>query len=138
MRHSMLKTFALTSLLALAAAAPAAAQSVADGAVAELRASGFQKITITRTLLGRVLVLGSSLEGQREIVINPNTGEILRDYFRPRIMVASSSDNDDGNETGKPDRRPDRPDRPDRPSKPDKDPNPSDGGGSGIAGGGTE
>lgn len=135
MRHSMLKTLALTSLLALAAAAPAAAQSVADGAVAELRASGFQKITITRTLLGRVLVLGSSLEGQREIVINPNTGEILRDYFRPRMMVASSSDNDDDNETGKPDRRPDRPDRP---SKPDKDPNPSDGGGTGIAGGGTE
>lgn len=134
MRVSMLKTFALTSLLALAAAAPAAAQSVADAAIAELRASGFQKISVTRTLLGRVLVLGSSIEGQREIVINPNTGEILRDYFRPRIMVASGSDNDDTSEAP----RPDRPDRPDRPSKPDKDPNPSGGGGSGIAGGGTE
>jgi hypothetical protein len=131
MRVSMLKTFALTSLLALAAAAPAAAQSVADAAIAELRASGFQKISVTRTLLGRVLVLGSSLEGQREIVINPNTGEILRDYFRPRMMVASSNDNDDDNDAPKPD-------RPDRPSKPDKDPNPSGGGGSGIAGGGTE
>jgi hypothetical protein len=78
------------------AAGAAVADPMTDDLVAQLRGQGFQKVTITRTLLGRVLILGSATEGQREIVLNPNTGEILRDYFRPRSELAATGNGSDG------------------------------------------
>ncbi len=110
---------ALTASLALA-------DPVSDGIVVQLREQGFRHITITRTWLGRVLILGYVDEGEREIVLNPNTGEVLRDYFRPKVEMADSDDDPSpppdqgvGDEN--------RPNRPDGSSRPDR--NPQGGGG---------
>lgn len=106
------------------------ADPVSDGIVAQLREQGFKHITITRTWLGRVLILGYVDEGEREIVLNPNTGEVLRDYFRPKVEMADNGDDAKpqsqqftGDES--------RPNRPDGISRPDR--NPQGGGGGGGA-----
>ncbi len=90
------KRIAVSGLALIAAVSAAVADPVTDEVVAQLRQQGYTKVTISRTLLGRILVLGSADDGQREIVINPNTGEILRDYFRPRVLVADGSDDGSG------------------------------------------
>ena len=63
------------------AAGVAEAQSPADAVVRQLREQGYVEFAVTRTLLGRVRVVALAPDGeQREIVFNPATGEILRDY----------------------------------------------------------
>ncbi|UYO00376.1 MAG: hypothetical protein KIT02_03920 [Devosia sp.] len=52
-----------------------------DSVVAQLEAQGYRDIEITRTLLGRVRVLATHAQGVRELVINPRTGELLRDVW---------------------------------------------------------
>ncbi|MEL6573415.1 MAG: hypothetical protein AAFQ64_17275 [Pseudomonadota bacterium] len=77
----------------------AAAQSVEDQVATQLRTQGYDVITMSRTLLGRLRVLAQSEEFERELVINPTTGEILRDITRlraddaasPRVVVPESS-----------------------------------------------
>lgn len=75
----MKRLVATALILALAAPPPAAAVETRD-LVAQLRAQGFARVTVTRTLLGRVRILADAGRLQREIVLNPKTGEILRDY----------------------------------------------------------
>ncbi|HRK43275.1 MAG TPA: hypothetical protein PLH11_09550 [Gemmobacter sp.] len=65
---------------ALALALPASAESVAETVARQLREQGYQKIETSYTWLGRLRVNAVQGEMRREIVINPNTGEILRDY----------------------------------------------------------
>ena len=67
---------------ALLAAAPAFAQSFEDALVAQLRAQGFRQISVSRTLLRRVRIEAESPTQRREIILNPRTGEILRDYWQ--------------------------------------------------------
>lgn len=69
----------LALIAAMALAQPAQAEIGGD-IVAQLRAQGFSQITVTHTLLGRVRILAKGGRLAREIVLNPNTGEILRDY----------------------------------------------------------
>jgi hypothetical protein len=106
----------LASLLAaaVAGAGTAFAGSVVDEVVAQLRDQGFTDIKISTTFLGRtrVLALGNNL--RREIIINPRTGEILRDYWEqidgeaeaPRLIDPNGNigsgkdDNDDDNKSG--------------------------------------
>ena len=81
-RH--LATLALGALLALPlGAAPAAADdraAVEASVLASLRDQGYEIIDVHRTLLGRLRVLAETDALRREIVVNPHTGEILRDY----------------------------------------------------------
>lgn len=49
--------------------------------MSQLREQGFTRIQITRTLLGRSRIVATSKTLTREIVINPATGAILRDYW---------------------------------------------------------
>lgn len=70
--------------LGLAAALPAAAQTIEEQVVRQLRAQGFTEISIERTLLGRIRIEAESVTHEREIVINPSTGAILRDYWEAR------------------------------------------------------
>jgi uncharacterized membrane protein YgcG len=49
--------------------------------VEQLQAEGFSSISTERTWLGRMRIVAESAEGQREIVINPNNGEVLRDLW---------------------------------------------------------
>ena len=83
-------------LLSVAAAAvtmafPAAARDVESELAARLRREGFSIVSRKRTLLGRVRVLAAKGKLQREVVFDPTSGEILRDYVNDAgdIRVAS-------------------------------------------------
>ena len=91
-----------------------AAQSVEDQVFAQLQEQGFTVIEVRRTFLGRIRFIAESAYLYRELVINPQTGEILRDYVRdidgdknhdrnPRILNPNhnpSHTNDDGDGNG--------------------------------------
>lgn len=87
----------LVAWLAIGAGA-ASAQSPADSVVQQLREQGYVEFAVSRTLLGRTRVTAIAPNGgQREIVFNPATGEILRDYLEagdgaPAPMVLDRSD----------------------------------------------
>ena len=51
-----------------------------DLVTAALREQGFEVTLVHWTWLGRIRIIAVSDDIRREIVINPNTGEILRDY----------------------------------------------------------
>ena len=92
----------------------AAAQSVEDQVFAQLQEQGFTVIEVRRTFLGRLWFTAESAYFYRELVINPQTGEILRDYVRdidgdknhdrnPRILNPNhnlSHTNNDGDGNG--------------------------------------
>lgn len=74
----------LSGLVASAAlTGPALAQDYVDSVIAQLSGMGFRSIRQERTLLGRVRILATRNDGRREIIINPNNGEILRDLWIP-------------------------------------------------------
>jgi hypothetical protein len=100
--------FKQISLVVMLAFTPifAAAQTVQEQIIAQLTDQGFANFEISRTFLGRVRVVTQSDRLQRELVFNPKTGEMLRDYWEPlegsdtapQIQLAdpngSSSDNE--------------------------------------------
>jgi hypothetical protein len=63
------------------AASPALAQDFVDDIIGQLKKQGFRSVVTERTLLGRVRILADRKDGQREIIVNPRTGEILRDLW---------------------------------------------------------
>lgn len=75
-------------LLAILAAGPLAAQTdVVEDITAELVAEGYVLLDRRNTLLGRTQIVVRLGDEVREIVIDPNTGEILRDLPRPATDV---------------------------------------------------
>jgi hypothetical protein len=72
-------------LAASGLASPVAARSAsyADDVVAQLTRQGFAVLTTESTWLGRVRITAQRNGGLREIVLNPRTGEILRDIWTP-------------------------------------------------------
>jgi hypothetical protein len=70
----------LSGLVVFAFATQAFADTMTDAIVSQLRAQGYTEITVRRTFLGRIQVSAVSAKQRREIVFNPRTGEILRDY----------------------------------------------------------
>ena len=58
-----------------------------DLVTAALREQGFEVTLVHWTWLGRIRIIAVSDDIRREIVINPNTGEILRDYSQ-RVAAA--------------------------------------------------
>jgi hypothetical protein len=58
------------------------AESIPDQMVRHLREQGFAQITVKRTWLGRTRIVAVSGNITREIIIDPRTGEILRDLSR--------------------------------------------------------
>lgn len=81
-RRLFLFGLATTSVLA-AVAGPALAASYAEDVVAQLNQLGFSDLTVETTWLGRIKIVASRTDGVREIVLNPRTGEILRDVWMP-------------------------------------------------------
>ncbi|KMW59895.1 hypothetical protein AIOL_000044 [Candidatus Rhodobacter oscarellae] len=76
---------AMLLALALALSAIPAAPAKADVVSAwsqQLRIDGYEKVVVTRTWLGRVRIIAEKTGVTREIIINPRTGEVLRDYSR--------------------------------------------------------
>lgn len=87
----MIRVLAIAFLLALAPMAASAQDSpVRDRMIELLREDGYREIRISSTFLGRLRFIATKPEMQREIVVNPNTGVILRDYVR----VARTEDDD--------------------------------------------
>lgn len=68
----------LTAALAVAGPALAEDDTVAD-ILRELEEDGYTAITVSTTWLGRVRIMARGPRGQREIIVNPATGEVLRD-----------------------------------------------------------
>lgn len=91
-------TLALALIGWCVAAAPALAEP-ANGYVATivdgLRQAGFSEIRVERTLLNRERVVAARPDLLREIVVDPRTGEILRDYSRQRIVLVPAEGNRD-------------------------------------------
>lgn len=91
----------LASAAAVMAAAPAFALSYAEDVVIQLTKLGFLDIHVETTLLGRVKIVAARADGIREIVLNPRTGEILRDVWTPssggsvRAVLADVEDDGD-------------------------------------------
>jgi hypothetical protein len=63
----------------------ASADQIRESIVTQLRSQGFTSITVSRTLLGRSRVVAQSPTLDREIIFNPVTGEIIRDYWKKRL-----------------------------------------------------
>lgn len=57
------------------------AQTVEEAIISQLSQQGFTNISVNRTLLGRTRILATSADLRREIVFNPTTGVIIRDYW---------------------------------------------------------
>lgn len=82
MRKWMILSAFLASLGAgLGAGAPAFAADYTDTVIAELQSQGYGRIETEVTWLGRVRIVARRDEGSREIILNPRTGEILRDLW---------------------------------------------------------
>ncbi len=66
------------------AGAPALAQDIVGSIIGQLRDQGFGSVQQETTLLGRVRIIAERNDGRREIIVNPRTGEILRDLWTPK------------------------------------------------------
>lgn len=63
----------------LCLAAPVRADNLQAEIVAQLHEQGYRRVTVSRTFLGRIRINAELGQSMREIVMNPLTGEILRD-----------------------------------------------------------
>jgi hypothetical protein len=90
----MMKRLILCCALAFGPLVPAAVAQGVDvqQVVDQLRDLGYREIRISQTFLGRTRIVATSSEYRREIVINPATGAIIRDYWR----VLQDDDDTDG------------------------------------------
>lgn len=81
----------------------ALAQSVEQQVISALEAQGYRVLELHDTWLGRLRVIAENTEVRRELVFNPGTGEILRDYVvRLAVLdaraLADRNDNDSNND----------------------------------------
>lgn len=102
-RRQLLLALALWSL-----AGPGLARSVTERVARDLSRQGFTSIEISRTLLGRDRVVATGPDGRREVIVNPRTGEILRDLWTPSDsasggsgLITTPEDEDDGSGRGR-------------------------------------
>ncbi|WP_439522192.1 hypothetical protein [Marivita sp.] len=89
------------------------AQTAEDQVVNQLKRQGYQRITLGRTLLGRTRIVATGPRGRREIVLNPSTGAILRDYVDRSDRGRDSDDRDSDDDRDDDDRDDDDDDRDD-------------------------
>ena len=93
----------LAIALILGSALPGLADAITDRVVANLEKQGFTVVRIDRTWLGRMWILAERRDVRREIVFNPVTGEILRDYaVNIALNERSDSDRSDTQSAGRP------------------------------------
>lgn len=90
------KFLVLVTAFSLSGTVPALADNE-DDIIERLIEAGFGQIEVTRTLLGRVRIVAFKGSIRRELVINPRTGEILRDV----TLVAEGGKSSPGSSKGK-------------------------------------
>ncbi len=98
----------LAGLLLLTLCGPALARTVEDRLISGLRSQGYVIVEDSFTWLGRLRIVAENAQYHREIVVNPETGEVLRDYVvllvdlhvKPSLPASAStvaaSDHDSG------------------------------------------
>ena len=99
-RKFLSQILAATAAASLMAASPAIAASVEDQVISQLREQGFESIRMSRTWLGRLRIKARGRGYEREIIINPRTGEILRDYWDDDNDAGLFSPDRDGDDNG--------------------------------------
>lgn len=77
-------------MLAAVMAVPALAETWEDRIAEALVGLGYEVTMVHRTLLGRVRIVAVNDTARREIVINPHSGEVLRDFSSLLPTVAQS------------------------------------------------
>ncbi len=85
---------AITALVFCLFTGPALADDYVATVVSDLQAQGYDRIVVEYTLLGRVQIHATRADILREVVLNPHTGEILRD-LRTRTGKGRKDKNDD-------------------------------------------
>lgn len=75
-----MKRFLVAGLILLNLGAPVAARTVEERLIAGLKSQGYVIVEDGFTFLGRLRIVAESALYHREIVVNPETGEVLRDY----------------------------------------------------------
>lgn len=76
--------FLFASLLLLMLPGTAAADRLTESITDQLRRQGYGEIVVSRTFLGRYRIVASTSKVEREIIVNPGSGEILRDYIEDK------------------------------------------------------
>lgn len=103
-RQFLVPLLAASALVAGLMAGPVAAASLEEQVVNQLREQGFTEIRMSRTLLGRVRITAEGRGFEREIILNPRTGEILRDFWddadKDAGLFSPSGHDDDGGRGG--------------------------------------
>ena len=98
-----------TALCLLAGSGAVWAQDIEAQIISQLQSQGYVRIQVTRTWLGRVRIEAEGPGREREIIFNPTTGEILRDYWEIEddhrngggvlpFSGTGGDDNDDGDD----------------------------------------
>lgn len=77
---------------ALLAASPGSAAPPDEAWTARLRAEGYATVTVRRSLLGRVWIVATGPQGTREVVVDPVTGEVLRDLLSPAQVADGAAE----------------------------------------------
>lgn len=75
------KTMSALAFAGVLLASPVLADGRVDAITQQLAAQGYDQIKVSKTFLGRVRVEAQRKGLEREIIFNPRTGEILRDYW---------------------------------------------------------
>lgn len=79
------------------AAGPAlAADAAVEAAIGFLEAQGYQIVEVERTWLGRIRIEAVRGGQERELVMNPRTGEVLRDYIEDNEDEQDNGEDGDG------------------------------------------
>ena len=85
--------FAIATPLGLCLSPPAVAQTAGESVPEMLERDGYEILQIHWTLLGRIRVVAETEEIYREIVIRPDSGEILYDYATTHAELAERKAN---------------------------------------------
>lgn len=75
------KTISALAFAGMLLASPVLADGRVNAITQQLAAQGYDQIKVSKTFLGRVRVEAQRKGLEREIIFNPRTGEILRDYW---------------------------------------------------------
>ncbi|MEO0487116.1 MAG: hypothetical protein AAF092_14525 [Pseudomonadota bacterium] len=82
----------------LTAATPAVAQSVDEEVIRQLRAQGYTEFDVRRTWLGRVRILASVGDEEREIILHPSNGSVLYDSLAGVFAARDTEDEEEDDE----------------------------------------
>ncbi|MCG7493322.1 hypothetical protein [Thalassobius sp. Cn5-15] len=94
------RTFAILALAAFAAQAQA--NPIVDHVTQQLIDQGYDRVEVSRTFLGRIRIEATGKGAEREVIVNPRTGQVLRDHWEDekdegdhRTIAPTWDDDDD-------------------------------------------